>query len=75
MEKLITGTITITYRVNCRVPESFNDNEIEEYIKDNIDECVEWDKDDIGDIDYTEETIYKEPTEQEDHTYSGGIYE
>ena len=75
MEKLITGTITITYRVNCRVKDNFNDNEVEEYIKDNLDECVEWDKDNIVDIDYEEETIYEESDEPEDNTYSGGVIE
>lgn len=74
MEKLITGTITITYRVNCRVKDSFNDNEVEEYIKDNLDECVEWDKSEIENIDFVEETIYEETT-QEDNTYSGGVIE
>lgn len=75
MEKLITGTITISYRVNCRVKDSFNDNEVEEYIKDNMDECIEWEKWEIEDMYLLEDTINEEPTEPEDNTYSGGVIE
>lgn len=74
MEKLITGTITITYKVNCKVMDSFNDNEVEEYIKDNLDECVDWNENKIENIDFVEDTLY-EQTDPEDNTYSGGIYE
>ena len=60
------------------VPNSFNDNEVIEYIKDNI-EMIEWKDVETDDIDYEilEDNIFEdgEGKEPEDNTYSGGVYE
>lgn len=79
MKKKINGTITIEYELNeFEVPSSFDWNEIEEYIKDNMDDIVDWENPNIKDTDLNatqdipEDYDIKEP---EDNTYSGGIYE
>lgn len=60
------------------VPDTFNDNEVKEYIKDNA-SMLDWKDVEIEDIEYkvVEDYIFEEGEglEPEDNTYSGGIYD
>ena len=79
MKKRINGTITIEYELNeFEIPSSFDWNEIEEYIKDNMDDIVDWENPVIKDTDINEGQDILEQydtKEPEDNTYSCGIYE
>ena len=74
MKTIVKAIVLCRGTLEFEVPYSWNDNEIEEAIKDRIG-SVDW-EDGYYDMDYeTEDVIEEDEKEPEDNTYSGGIYE
>ena len=72
MKQKVNAIITITYEVEVDYPESWNDNEIENDLKENYGEYIDESEASIDVSIYDVEVFKPEP---EDNTYSGGIYE
>ena len=69
----LCGTITITYKFNdVEVPSNFYENEMIEYIKDNLDIILDWDKYEIDQVDITD--VDEEPTESTKADWEADYY-
>lgn len=78
MKMIVKAKVISVGTYEFELPNSFDDLEIKEYIKDNAD-MLNWKDIELEDIDYDviEDYILEDGEKQdpEDNTYSGGIYE
>lgn len=78
MKMIVKAKVISVGTYEFELPNSFDDLEIKEYIKDNAD-MLEWKDIELEDINYDviEDYILEDGEKRtpEDNTYSGGVYE